>query len=126
MPYYQIFSLWKSFFVRLWFCIKWNNGIKENYTKPCGIAKFCFHISEALQETQNERTTGEIGSFCIDSTFFEFTRSVFPSISYSSDIFYRFYGQCNSSGCPLHNGNACPCSVVVFHLNIELKQNVFG
>ena len=78
-----------------------------------------------ISQAENERTTWQISSFCIDSTFLEFTRSVFPSISYSSDIFYRIYRQRNPSERPVRNGNVCPCFITIFDLNVELKLNFF-
>ena len=73
-----------------------------------------------ISQAENERTTWQISSFCIDSTFLEFTRSVFPSISYSSDILYRIYRQRNPSERPVRNRNVSP----MFHYYIQSKCRI--
>ena len=104
IPITKYLALESFFFHRLLSHMNTNNSIKRNHKNLRKVSQFCFHLSF------------HNFSFHQDSTLLELTRSVFPSVSYSSDILYKIYRQCNLS--------KIPCSNTIFNLNTELKPDV--
>ena len=87
---------------RIYQCNQWASStyvvLSSSPTETLVRVPLLFLVSQeynTILQIENERTNWQISSFCIDSTFLELTRSIFPSVSYSSDILYRIYRQCH-------------------------------